>query len=353
MKILDRYIAGAVLAGTGIALLVILGLDIFFTIISQLDDVGEGNYTVTRMLEYVALTLPRSIYELFPTAALLGGLTGMGTLAVNSELIAMRASGMPVWRIVLSVLQAGLIMLVFIVALGEIVAPAAEQYAQQIRAVALDKRISFMGRDGLWVRDESFYIFAKRVIDDSSLSELSVFEFDDDRQLLKATQIGTASFKSGAWNLHDVRQSVFEGDRVMTSQADEVIWPSLLTPEVIGIVMLKPDNMSVVDIKQFIIYLEDNGLDTQQYRFALVSRFVTPLSSLVMLFISVPFVFGSLRSSGTGQRIFIGILAGFGFFMVSQLAGQMGQVYGLLPLVTSTTPSLAVLLLGIYALRRV
>jgi len=56
MKILDRYIARAIATGTGIALLVILGLDIFFNIIGQMDKVGVGTYTLWKMFLFVALT---------------------------------------------------------------------------------------------------------------------------------------------------------------------------------------------------------------------------------------------------------------------------------------------------------
>jgi lipopolysaccharide export system permease protein len=353
MKLLDRYIAGVVIIATAIALLVILGLNIFFEVISQIDEVGEGTYTLATMLQYVALTLPRGLYDLFPMAALLGGLTGMGALSVNSELVAMRACGVRIWRIVRSVLQAGLVMLVVVVAIGEFIAPEAEQFAQQLRAVALDKRINFMGTHGLWVRDESRYIFARRVIADDSLADLSVFEFDDQRRLAKFTHVTTARYKGEEWILHDVNQSILGEDHVSTRHEEKIVWPSLLTPELIGIVMLRPDNMSAADIRQFITYLEENGLDSQQYRYAYWKRFVTPLSALVLLFIAVPFVFGSLRSAGNAQRIFIGVLAGFGFYMLSQMLGQMGQVYDFNPLVASVTPSLVVLVLGVYGLRRI
>lgn len=353
MKLLDRYIASVVISATAIALLVIMGLNVFFEVIRQLDEVGEGTYTLTTMMQYVALTLPRGLYDLFPTAALLGGLTGMGALSVNSELVAMRACGFKIWRIVRSVLQAGLLMLVVVVAIGEFIAPAAEQFAQQLRAVALDKRIDFMGTHGLWVRDGSRYIYAKKVIADDSLADLSVFEFDDERRLVKATHVNTARYKDGNWILRNVSQSILGADHVTTRHEEELEWPSLLTPELIGIVVLKPDNMSVPDIQQFISYLEENGLDTSQYRYAYWKRFVTPLSALVLLFIAVPFVFGSLRSAGNAQRIFIGVLAGFGFYMISQVFGQMGLVYKFHPLVASLTPTLVVLLLGIHALRRI
>jgi lipopolysaccharide export system permease protein len=352
MKLLDRYIASVVISGTAIALLVIMGLNVFFEVIRQIDDVGEGTFTLVTMLQYVALTLPRSLYELFPTAALLGGLTGLGALSVNSELVAMRACGFKIWRIVRSVMQAGLLMMAVVVTIGEFIAPTAEQFAQQMRAVALDKRIDFMGTFGLWVRDEARYIFAKKVISEDSLADLSVFEFDDKRRLVKSTHVNTARYKDGEWILYDVRQSIIGEDQVTTSHEEQLAWPSLLTPELIGIVVLKPDNMSVPDIQQFIGYLEENGLDSQQYRYAYWKRFVTPLSALVLLFIAVPFVFGSQRATGNAQRIFVGVLAGFGFYMLSQVSGQVGLVYGINPLVASLAPTLVVLLLGLNALRR-
>jgi lipopolysaccharide export system permease protein len=126
-----------------------------------------------------------------------------------------------------------------------------------------------------------------------------------------------------------------------------------LPPELINVVVLKPENMSVEDIRQFLVYLTDNGLETQVYRYALDSRFVTPVSVLLMLFISVPFVFGSLRSTGTGQRFMFGIMAGLGFYLVNQLANQAGQVYGWSPLLVSIVPGAVVLLGGIWSLRRV
>jgi lipopolysaccharide export system permease protein len=352
MKILDRYIAVAVASGAAIALLLIVGLESFFVLIKELDSVGEGGYTIGKMLQYVLLGLPRSLYELFPAAALIGGLIGMGALAVNSELVAMRAGGLSIWRIVMSVLQTGVLMLVVIVALGETVAPVAEEYAQRLRAVALDKHVSFLGRDGIWVREEERYIFIERIIDDRQLANLRVFEFDDARRLVRATRAGTATHRDDGWELQDVEQSQFGESTVSTRREASMSWPSLITPSLLDIVVLKPENMSVLNIRRFIEYLEDNGLDPMQYRYAFWGRFVVPLSALLSLFIAVPLVFGSLRSTGTGQRVFVGILLGFGFYLINRMAGQMGQVYELNPLLASFAPGVIVLFAGFLMVRR-
>ncbi|MGB5179043.1 MAG: LPS export ABC transporter permease LptG [Gammaproteobacteria bacterium] len=352
MKIIDRYIAGVVISGTLTALLVVVGLGVFFSLIGEVEEVGNGGYTLLKMLATVVLTIPNSMYELFPVAALLGSLIGMGMLASNSELIAMRASGMSIWRIVLSVMQAGVFMLLVAVLLGEFVAPLAEQTAQQLRASATDTRVDFMGDRGLWVRDEKLFINATKVVSENTLAGITVYEFDDEGRLKVATSARLAIYRKGQWILRNVQQSEFGEDSVQVSQVDKLPRDSLLTPELLGIVVLKPEDMSARDISQFMGYLEDNGLDTQQYRYALLGRFVTPLSALVMLFVSVPFVFGGLRSVGAGQRLFIGIMVGFGFYILSQIAGQMGRVYDFNPLLATLTPSIIFLLIGIRAVRR-
>ena len=108
----------------------------------------------------------------------------------------------------------------------------------------------------------------------------------------------------------------------------------------------------MLDIRRFIGYLQENGLDTIQYDYAFWGRIVVPLSALLMLFISVPLVFGLLRSTGMGQRILTGILLGFGFYLLNRMAGQVGQVYELNPLLASFAPGIVVLIVGYRMIRR-
>lgn len=352
MTRIDRYIGGVVVTGTLIALLVLVGLDIFFNVIDEIDKVGKGSYTLSVMLQSVLLTTPQSLYELFPLAALLGSLMGLGQMASHGELMAMRACGLSVWRIVRSVLQAGLLMLVVAVFIGEVVAPVAERLGQNLRASATERGVSFLGSRGLWVRDGNLYINASKVLARERLADLTVYEFDDEHQLRVTTRAAQAEFRDGQWHLRKIEQSSFDGQGVSVSHTDSMVWPSLLTPDLLGIVRLKPKNMSAADIGQLVDYLDENGLDADEYRYAFWGRFMTPLSALVMLFISVPFVFGNLRSVGAGQRVFFGILIGFSFYIFTQLTAQMGQVYGLHPLLAMLLPVGLFMAYGMRAMQR-
>jgi len=286
-------------------------------------------------------------------AALLGSLIGMGTLAAGSELVAMRASGVSVWRIVRSVLQAGVLMLVVVIMIGELLAPSAEHYGQKLRADATNKQASFLGTLGLWVRDGNYYINVRTILTDEKLADLTIYEFDNENRLSVIVTAAKANYSDDVWQLLGVEQTQFGDDHVEVHHVDQLERQTLVTPELLSMVVLRPQTMSVVDIAQLVDYLEENGLDAQQYRYAFWGRLMTPVASLVMLLVSVPFVFGSLRSVSSGQRIFTGILVGFGFYVVSQISSQMGQVYALNPLLASFVPSFLFMLLGIRAIRRI
>ncbi len=83
------------------------------------------------------------------------------------------------------------------------------------------------------------------------------------------------------------------------------------------------------------------------------SKIVYQVMTLVMVFLSVPFVFGSLRSVGIGQRVFAGSLLGTGFFLLSKILSHMAVVYELNPLFAATFPAFAMLGLAVWLFRKV
>lgn len=354
MRTLDRYLGRNVAGGTLLALLVLVALDLLFTFINEADQVGKGGYTWTHAVMYIALTLPRRLYEMFPNAVLLGSLLSLGALASNSELIAMRAAGVPVAGIVRSVLKAGLTLMVLAVLLGELVAPVAEQRAQSLRAEAqASDQLSLQGSEGLWARDGNRFLRIDRVLPDMRLLGVKVFEFDDALRMREAVEAGSARFESDQWVLSDVRTSRFEEDRVSVETQSEVVWSRLLSPELFRVIVIKPEQMSAWTLAQYVTYLRDNNLDARRYELAFWIRFTIPLSSLVMLLLAIPFVFGSLRSGSTGQRLFVGLLVGVGFYIFNRTMNHLGLVYGLSPFLSATLPLFVFLGLSLLALRRI
>jgi len=140
LKRLDRYLMATVLGGALLALAIIIALLLVFEYMEEFDDIGRGNYTALGALTYVLLKLPHRLYQGYPMAALIGSLMGLGALAANSELTAMRAAGMSVARIARAVVAAGLLLGLGALAIGEWLAPPAERMAQELRSIAIHDR---------------------------------------------------------------------------------------------------------------------------------------------------------------------------------------------------------------------
>lgn len=353
MRIIDRYLGRTVIAGTLLALLILLAVDLFFAFANEVQDLGKGRYGLKEIFTFIGLTVPRRVYEMFPMAALLGSLLSLGALASSSELVAIRAAGVSVLRIAGSVLMAGAIPLLIVAAIGEWVAPHAEQLAQQQRSLAQSETITFRSDHGLWARDGNRFINIRNILPDGRLSGVEVYELGEGSELLATMRARTAAHAGGNWKLEDVRRGEILDGKLELSRAETMDWPSLLSPQLLNVVTIAPQDLSARDLYRYAQYMHDNGLDASRYELAFWQRLLAPFAALVMLFLSIPFVFGPLRSVSTGQRLLWGVLTGVGFYLLNQTLGHMGQVYGLPGPLSAALPPLLFLAGGVWVMSRV
>lgn len=353
MRILDRYIGLTVIGGTLLALFVLLSIDLFFAFINEAQDIGIGRYGLHDALVYVGLTVPRRLYEMFPMAALIGSLLSLGVLASNSELVSMRAAGVSILRIARSVLQAGLIMLIAAAAIGEWVAPWSEQQAQQQRTLAQSETITFRSQHGLWARDREHFVNIKQILPDGRLAGVQVYALAGDGSLKRLLQADFAAHQGTTWQLQGVRSGELNGQGMQVTRAEQLDFPGLMSPELLNVVTIDPEDLSARDLYRYARYMHDNGLDAGRYELAFWRRVVAPFAGLVMLFLSIPFVFGPLRSVGTGQRLLWGVLTGVAFYLVNQTMSHMGQVYGLPAPLSALLPPLLFFGGGLWVMRQV
>ncbi|MEO5702349.1 MAG: LPS export ABC transporter permease LptG [Gammaproteobacteria bacterium] len=353
MKILDRYLGMAVATSTLIVMLVLIALFFFIDLVDQLGDVGKGNYGLAEAIQYLLLVQPRNIYTLFPLAALLGSLLGLGWLASNSELLVLRAAGISLGQISLSVMKVGLLMIMAVTFIGEVVAPASEQYAQSLRSVALSNRITLKTDYGFWTRDGTSFINIRTVLPGQRLGDINIYEFDDTHQLRVATYAKNAHFKKGRWMLEGIIQSRVSEAGVDTRQVARATWESLLSPDLVNVLSITPERLSTLELYKYIDYLHNNGQDAKPYELAFWTRLSWPLTTAIMTFMAIPFVFGSLRSTSMGQRMLTGSLVGIGFYLFNQTFSQIGLVYNFNPIFSALLPISLFFMLSLILVRKI
>lgn len=348
---IDRYIGRSILFTSLLVLLILVALAGIFGVVAELDDVGRGSYTVLRAFYYVVLTLPGKAYLLFSPAVLLGSLLGLGALAANSELTVMRAAGISNARIVRSVLLTGVGLMVFITLLGEFVVPKSEQIAEQLRLTALEKRVSVNSRNGLWVKSGNKYVKITTVMPDYRLADLTIYEFVD-QKLIKSIAVAQATPKGTSWLLNDLSISDFSGSQTTITHVDEEVWANLVNADVLQSLSISPESLSARNLMEQVDYLRVNGLDSERMELALWIKITGPFATIVMLMLSLPFVFGSQRSGGAGQKIFIGILLGIGYVLLNKLLTHSALASGFSPAMSAVLPLLFFLCIAIVGVQK-
>ncbi len=354
MKQIDRYILSGIVRGTVLVMLVLLALSSFIALIGQVDNVGTGGYSTGDAVIYVLLTLPLVAYQLAPIATLLGALLGLGNLSANSELVVMRAAGVSPWRLARGVVIAGALIAMLAGALGEFIAPPAEQYAKRFRTLAMHNELSMAQGQSGWIRDGDVVVNIEQLFERNLAGGIYIFTFAADHTLASIVQARAARFDAdGSWVLDDASQTEFGADGLTARRSERLRQGTGLSPELLGLSVVDPDSLASRGLTEYIAYLQDNGLDADRYVTAFWSRIATIVSVVVMAALALPFVFGALRSSGAGQRVFVGVLLGAGYFLANRMIANSGAVYGIDPILTAWLPTLVLTVVTAVAVARI
>lgn len=352
MTILDRYLSRAVIGGSLLVMAVLMALSAFVGVVGQLGDVGTANYGLLEAVFYVLLSLPGQAVELMPVAVLIGTLLSLGALAGQNELTVMRAAGMPVTRIARGAIYGGLVLAVASLLMAEWVAPAAERHAEQMRATALDQNVNFLG-GSVWLRDEGQFINTQGAAAPGDLRGIHLYRFDESGRLEVATVAERAVHHGGKWRLRNVRETRPSEDRVAAGQVADRDWQTGIGPRLLSLVAVSPEMLSAKGLFDYVRYLEANNLESANYRIAFWFKFVIPAALPVMVLLAMPFLFGSLRSSGAGQRLMVGLVIGIAFYLVNITLSNVGALLTVPPFVVAWTPTLLLFAVSLWVVRRI
>lgn len=333
-RIVDIYLARTVLVSALATGVVLVGFDVLISLVNELDEIGEGGYTLSHAVLFSAYTVPRRIYELFPVIALIGTVLGLGGLAARSELTAMRAVGMSRLRIGLGSLGAlGLFTLLMMVN-AETIAPAGETSAQGVVNAAKTGDVVVARVSGLWAREGNVFLNARDGVQRqengvawTELRGVRLFEFDEKGKLLSLAEARLAEHRAEGWILRDVHRSRFGTSSVETEIKAEERWDSGLDDQALAAAAARPRYLSSAELSRNIEYLKRNNLDAKAFENAYWGRWFYPVNVLVLCLSALPFAFGSLRSGGFGKRLFVAIVIGLAYLLGQRLAVSLSDVY--------------------------
>ncbi|MFA5825089.1 MAG: LPS export ABC transporter permease LptG [Gallionellaceae bacterium] len=341
MKLLTRYLAREIYSSVALVFAVLIMLFAFMDLITELNDMGDGNYHIGKVLLYVALIIPGHIYELFPLAALIGSIFAIVQMASNSELMVYRSSGVSLKQMVGAMVRIGLPLVVLCFVFGEFIAPPSDHLAQELLLKAKNAQVTLKEfRSGVWVKDERSFVNIRNVLPDTSLRNVSIYEFDETYHLRTITAAKRAAYVSNdQWMLEDVRQTRFNAQGTSINNQDKVEWRSTLNPRLLNVLLLLPEKMSSWDLYQYTRHLSDNHQKTGRYEIAMWNKLVYPVAVLIMMLLALPFAAHHRREGGISGKIFIGIVLGLSFHFGGRLFSNLGALNDWQPMLSATAIS--------------
>ncbi|WP_126286285.1 LPS export ABC transporter permease LptG [Burkholderia stagnalis] len=377
MRLYEKYFARQIYITFVFILFAFSGLFFFFDLISELNSVGHGNYKFGYAVLRVALQTPSRFYEIIPVAALISAIYVFAQMAANSEFTIFRVSGLATNQALRSLLKIGVPLVILTYLIGEFVGPYADQLSERVRLQALGASVSSNFQSGVWVKDTltasdngepvTRFVNVGSLSPDSTISNVRIYEFDSKFQLQNLRIAQTGRYEPpGHWLLTGVTETELTPIKPISGQPADALNPvyrsqqvtlpefrlrSDLTPQILSVLLVSPERMSIVNLFRYIQHLKENQQDTQRYDIAFWRKLLYPFAVFVMLVLSLPFAYLHTRAGVVGVKVFGGIMLGMSFQLLNTLFSHIGTLNTWPAPLTAALPGLLYLGLGLFSLK--
>lgn len=350
VTIIDRHVIVTLLRHFGIALAVLL---VVFTVVSLTEElrITSPTYGIGQALWFVLGTLPNQAYELFPAAAVLGAMTGLGQMASDHEIVALEAAGVSPLRLASATLAAAVVLGLIGAGLGEGIAAPISRWAHTQRAQAVSGGRT-LSASGFWVRDGTRLVNVGGVHSDGRLGEIYEFDMLPGQELRRILHARGAVPADGGWTLTEVTDTAIRGDGATTNRLDTQVWAAPIDGARLHTLWRQPEELSLAELSRLTRALRAERQQPHAYELAFWRRVVAPFATVAMVLLAMPLALPSGRAVRRGERIVVGVVIGIGFQIFSQIILDLGLVAGFNAPLTALAPIALSLAAAVVLFRR-
>lgn len=345
---LDRYIAAALFKGWALVLVVLLAVFSLLAFVDELDHIG-GRYRAVDALRFIALTMPQRALDLAPVITLLGTLIALAALAKSSELIAIRAAGVPISRFLRSIALPSVVLVVGLGLSAEYLTAPLYQKAEAQRSVIRSGKGNLLKGKGLWSNSGLSYFNVRKLHLGRIPMGIDLYDFSPDGRLKTAIHAEYAEVKKGRkWNLVNVEYKQLVDGRLISKHMKSLDMGPFWSRDELPVLSLSTAGMSLSGLYEYGRYLEDTGQRSRRIELAFWQKATIPLAAGAMVLLATPIGagLGSRRSPGFGRRIAIGAFIGIVFYLGTQIIHTAGLLLGLNSALIALLPVLLILAAG-------
>jgi lipopolysaccharide export system permease protein len=338
LRLLDKYIIKEYLRFFFITLVSLIALFLIVDFFEKIRMFLSNHASIGQMASYFLFSVPMIVSLMLPAAVLLATLMTYSSLSKSSEIIAMKANGVSLYRISAPVLIFAAIVAVFLFYFSEIITPSSIQKAEHIIIADVQKQKTFgsFKQNELWYRgDDAIYNFKIFDVTNNTLRGIVINYINPDFTLQRRIDAQRAEWKNGQWVFYDLLLTHFDNTNTPVLEwSKEKIIPLPEKPNDFKIMQKDAEKMGFFDLWKYVNKIQAEGYDATRYLVDLHGKLAFPFVTLILVLIGISFSTRSERQGGVMQSVGIGIIIGFSYWIVHAFSMSLGRS-GILPAILS------------------
>lgn len=357
MKIIDKYLIRQFLQTIFFGLLAFTLIFVVIDMVENIDDFIDQNVTSDIVFHYYLVFSPEIIKLMTPVAVLFAALFTAGKMANLSELTAIKASGVSLYRFMIPFLITTFFISIFSIYFTGYVVPNANQTKINIERQYLNKGFTFAGSN-IFFQDSKTRIVNISFFDSYSnqANRVSIQEFNPNNLTEMVSRIDAVRMvydsTTGSWTAKNGSERIFGNSGQQAGYFESLKIDYLnFTPSDLLSKQQKPEEMDLDNLKEFIQNQERAGNDVTRTLIEYYSRFSFPMASLICVVFGLP-ISANRRRGGMAVQVGISILVTFIYLVFMKVSQAFGKNGALDPLLTAWFANLVFLTLGLINLPR-
>jgi lipopolysaccharide export system permease protein len=329
MSIINRHILREFMGLVAGVLCGIIVVYLCVEFLQKADKFIKFHATLFQVGRYFLFSIPSMITLSLPMATLIGSLLALGNLSRHNEIIAMRASGLSLTRIIAPLLAGGIAVSAFGFINNEFIMPPYSSRANYIKSVEIEnkqQRVMFQ-QHKLWLRGPDNSIANIELVSPNrtEMIGLNVYLLNPDFTIRGRIIADRLVWENGAWRLKNSRTYIQEGDVVRSHASDGEAFNIVDGPNDLGMIVKNSEEMNFKEMWNYVKRLKTSGYNAAMYEVDLYNKIAFPFSSLLMVLIAVPFSVSKVRSGGAGKSFAFAVMIAFFYWMLMSVGSSLGR----------------------------
>ncbi len=334
MRILWKYLIKSFLQVFYLALggfiIIYLVIDLF----EKIDNLLEAHVTASGVLVYFACRIPVILVEGIPMAILIAAIISLGILGKNNELVALKASGINLLRCIFPILMVALVLSTVDFFFNQTIVPFCIKKANTIWQKKSKKggQSTAVAQGRIWCRSENVILnadyFDKR---NNLLKKVTLFVFSPQFDLVRRLDAREALWSGEDWIfIKGLDQWKKSDNSWVVTPFNARILPIEVNPVSFAAVERLPDEMTFLELYNYIKRLEGEGYDTTYYRLKLHTKLSFPATGVILALLGISIAFLLGRHSSIPLGVAMATALAFVYLVIFQFSISLGES-GVLP----------------------